>query len=133
MAELPPEQYLSQVHIWSDDKVRGLFFKSSNRTFLPFAGFPAGTLQELQKPIFGFYVGVKDGALVSLGFYTLVDFGAVRGQTAMVGGKNGTFVNWDDTSSAEAYSGACLPALASTQKCRLLAMVFEECDIKCWA
>jgi hypothetical protein len=105
LADLPQEQFLGQVVVWSNDSVYGLYFKSNDGTFFKFAGSPFGTPLELQKPIFGFYGGVKDGALVSLGLYTLVDSGAARGPTARVGGMNGTADSWDDTSSS---NGTCL-------------------------
>lgn len=99
LADLPKEQFLSLVHLWYRDRVYGLYFRSSNGSFLPLVGAPAGTQQDFQKPIFGFYGGVKDGALVSLGFYTLAELRAARGRTRMVGGGNGNFTRWDDTSS----------------------------------
>lgn len=107
LADLPPEQYLSQVVVWSTDKVHGLYFKSSDGTFSAVAGTPFGTARELLKPIFGFYGGAKDDALVYLGFYILVDFGAARGKTSRVGGKNvtGAIDSWEDPSS---YNGTQL-------------------------
>lgn len=109
LVDLPQGQFLNQVIVWSSDKVYGLYLNSSNGIDSATVGSPVGRPKQLQKPMFGFYGGDKDGALVSLGFYTLVDFAAARGKTPMVGGEVGTYAVWDDTGS---YNGTCPPALA---------------------
>lgn len=122
LVDLPLEQYLSQVDVWSSDKVYCLYFTSSDGKSY-YAGNLFGSVRKLQKPIFGFYGGLRDGSLVSLGFYTLLDLAAARDKTAMVGGADLTVPTetWDDTKS---YNGASLsiPCLIFTFYCTLSAL-----------
>lgn len=108
LANLPKEQILDQVVSFSSDRVNALYLRSSNGTILNVAGSPTGTYAELDKAIFGFYGATKDGVLVSLGFYTLIDFTAARARSRMVGGVGGNSDRWDDSSS---YNGDYSPPL----------------------
>lgn len=104
LASLPEEQILNKLVSFSNDRVNAMYLQSSNGTILGFAGSPTGTYSEMDKAIFGFYGPTKDNALVSLGFYTLIDFSAFRTKSPQVGGYGLAEVPvfWDDTGS---YNG----------------------------
>lgn len=90
------------------DKIEFLSFEdSSGRRIVVGDGGDGGEVNfKLNKAIFGFYGGTKDGLLVALGFHVLQDFSEFRVQSAVVGGRLGFNSQWDDKSS---YAGANSP------------------------